>query len=703
MDKKPTQTEDDLRQRAQRLLDDSPDGYLVKNSPSEIKQLLHELLVNQVELETQNEGLRSAAHRLDALQSRYFDHYDLAPMGYLTFDDQRLIMGSNLFAARMFGMSRNTLIDAPISQLLLKEDQVIFYENLKICIELDIPQHFEMRLIRTDGVAFWGLLQLIAMPDGEYWLTVTDIDRNKQVKAELRESDNKFRSVFEQAAMGVARVSLDGAWLEVNKKLCAIVGYSQQQLLTKSIQDLTHPEDLEIDQAALSQLINNEIRTYTKEKRYYNFGGVIVWVKLTMSLVRDINNEPDYFISIIEDITSQINKEAKQRTLTAQLQQAKKMEAVGHLAGGIAHDFNNMLGVILGQAELVIKKLGPNNSLVSHLEGILNAANHSANLTRQLLTFARKQTIEPKVLDLNGSVSAMIDMLKRLIGESIVLSWEPAENIWPVKVDPTQIDQVLVNLCINSRDAISGSGKISISASNCTLDKNYTAAQIYKIEPGDYVKLSVSDDGCGMDEATLMHIFEPFYTTKAMGSGTGLGLSSTFGAIKMNAGFVNVFSQPGQGTTFNIYFQRVKALEDTKQKIIKEQASQSTGTILLVEDEEMLLEIETSMLENSGYTVLAVPSGELAEAMLRKHLSEIDLLVTDVIMPEINGMELAVKLQAICPKLKVLFMSGYPADVLDRQANIKEGAHFLQKPFSMQALTSKVREVFNANLDNQLL
>jgi two-component system cell cycle sensor histidine kinase/response regulator CckA len=703
MDKKPTQTEHDPRQRAQRLLDDSPDGYIAKSSPSEIKQLLHELLVHQVELETQNEGLRSAANRLDALQSRYFDHYDLAPMGYLTFDDRRLIMESNLFAARMFGMSRNTLIDAPVGQLLLKEDQVIFYENLKTCIELDIPQHFEMRLIRTDGVAFWGLLQLIAMPGGEYWLTVTDIDRNKQVKAELRESDNKFRSVFEQAAMGVARVSLDGAWLEVNKKLCAIVGYSQQALLTKSIQDLTHPEDLEIDQAAVSQLINYEIRTYTKEKRYYNFGGVIVWVKLTMSLVRNINNEPDYFIAIIEDITSQIDKAAKQRALTAQLQQAKKIEAVGHLAGGIAHDFNNMLGVILGQAELVIKKLGPNNSLISHLEGILNAANHSANLTRQLLTFARKQTIEPKVLDLNRSVSAMIDMLKRLIGESIVLSWEPVENIWPVKVDPTQIDQVLVNLCINSRDAISGSGKIYISASNCTLDKNYTAAQIYKIEPGDYVKLSVSDDGCGMDEATLMHIFEPFYTTKAMGSGTGLGLSSTFGAIKMNAGFVDVFSQPGQGTTFNIYFQRVKALKNIKQKIIKEQASQPTETILLVEDEEMLLEIETSMLENSGYTVLAVPSGKLAEAMLRKHLSEIDLLVTDVIMPEINGMQLAVKLQAICPKLKVLFMSGYPADVIDKQANIKEGAHFLQKPFSMQALASKVREVLNANLDNQLL
>ena len=647
----------------------------------------------------QNEELRSAQQQLDVSQARYFDLYDLAPIGYLTIDSRRLIKESNLFAARMFGISQNILINAPISQILLKEDQIVFYGNLKACLESDAPQHFEMRLIRDDGTEFWGLLQVIAMKYGEYWLTVTDISNNKEKESELRESHNKFKSFFEQAAVGVARVGLDGSWLEVNKKLCAIVGYSQQELLTKSFQDLTHPDDLQMDEVAVSQLISNEIRTYSREKRYYNGEGNIVWINLTMSLTRDINNEPDYFISIIEDITSQINKETKQQILTAQLQQAKKMEAVGHLAGGIAHDFNNMLGVILGQAELVINKLGPENSLTNNLEGILNAANHSANLTRQLLTFARKQTIEPKVISLNESVSAMMDMLKRLIGESIALSWEPDGELWPIKVDRTQIDQVLVNLCINARDAISGGGKISINASNCYLDKNYTADQIYKIESGDYVKLCVSDDGCGMDEETLTHIFEPFYKTKVDGLGTGLGLSSTLGAIKMNAGFINVFSQLGQGTSFEIYFKRVQPLEENKQKITEEPCSQATETILLVEDEDMLLEIETAMLENSGYSVLAAQGGELAEALLRKHLSEIDLLVTDVIMPEINGMQLAVKLQAICPNLKVLFMSGYPADALDKQINLEKNAHFLQKPFSMQALTEKVREVLNTNID----
>lgn len=699
MPKKSTQTEYELRQRAERLLDDSPDGYLVKSSPSEIKQLLHELLVHQVELEMQNEELRSAQQQLDVSQARYFDLYDLAPMGYLTIDSRRLIKESNLFAARMFGVNRDVLINAPISQILLKEDQIVFYENLKTCLEADAPQHFEMRLIRDDGTEFWGLLQMMAMKCGEYWLTVTDISSNKEKESELRESHNKFKSFFEQAAVGVARLGLDGSWLEVNKKLCAIVGYSQQELLTKSFQDLSHPDDLKTDKIALSQLINNEIRTYSIEKRYYNGEGNIVWVNLTLSLTRDINNEPDYFISIIEDITSQVNKEAKQKILTAQLQQAKKMEAVGHLAGGIAHDFNNMLGVILGQAELVINKLGPKNPLADNVEGILNAANHSANLTRQLLTFARKQTIEPKVLSLNESVSAMVGMLKRLIGVRISLSWKPDEDLWPIKVDHTQIDQVLVNLCINARDAISGSGKILINANNCYLDEDYTAEQIDKIESGNYVKLTVSDDGCGMDEETLNHIFEPFYTTKADGLGTGLGLSSTLGAVKMNGGFMNVFSQLGQGTTFEIYFKRVQPLEDSKQRFIEEPRKQVTETILLVEDEDMLLEIETAMLENSGYSVLAAQEGALAETLLREHLSEIDLLVTDVIMPEINGMQLAEKLQVICPNLKVLFMSGYPADALDKQTTLGKSAHFLQKPFSMQTLKEKVREVLDTNID----
>ncbi|MFT7412307.1 MAG: PAS domain S-box-containing protein [Paraglaciecola sp.] len=318
MDKLPTQPEQALRQRAERLLDANYEKEFVSSSCLEAKQLLHELLVHQVELEMQNEELRSAHEQLDVSQARYFDLYDLAPIGYVTLDDRRLIQECNLFAAKMMGVDRNILLKAPISQILLDEDQNIFYENLKKSVELAVPLHFEMRLMRANGDVFWGLLQVIAMKANEYWITVTDVSQNKQVKAELQESHNKFRSVFEQAAVGVARLALDGSWLEVNIKLCAIVGYSQQVLLGKGFQNVIHPEDLQMVQAAINQLLNNEIRTYSRKKRYYNQEGNIVWVNLTMNLVRDIHNEPDYFISIMEDITSQKNEAAKQLSLTEQ-------------------------------------------------------------------------------------------------------------------------------------------------------------------------------------------------------------------------------------------------------------------------------------------------------------------------------------------------------------------------------------------------
>jgi PAS domain S-box-containing protein len=694
-----TQADKELRERAESLLVTSSELERVTSSSLEVKRLMHEVLVHQIQLEMQNEELRSAQQQLDVSQARYFDLYDLAPVGYLTLNDQRLIKECNLFAASMLGTHRNKLIKAPISTILLKEDQIVFYKNLKACLELDAPQNFEMRLLGADGSIFWGLLQVAVMKVNEYWITITDISNNKKVEEELLKSENKFRSIFEQAAMGVACLGLDGAWLQVNQKLCIILGCPQRLLLSKRCQDLTHPEDLPLFQAAVDQMMNNEINSYTSKKRYHKGSGDIVWVKVTISLVRDINNDPDYFISITEDITSQKTEEAKQLSLTEQLHQSQKIEAIGNLAGGISHDFNNMLGVILGQAELVTNKLESDNPLIKNIEAITKAAEHSAKLTRQLLTFARKQTIEPKVLNLNRSVSAMMDILKRLIGASIKVSWKPAVDLWPVKVDSTQIDQVLVNLCINARDAITGSGHISISVKNCSLNNKYSSTEAYEIPSGDYVMLSVSDDGCGMNDATKTHIFEPFYTTKAPGSGTGLGLSFTLGAVKMNAGFINVFSKPKQGTTFNIYFNRVKAAEDIKQETIETRRFQATEKILLVEDEQMLLEIETAMLEDSGYTVLAATSGKIAEQLFHEYSSEIDLLMTDVIMPENNGMDLAVKLQSFCPQLKVLFMSGYPKDVLGEEANIDGNANFLQKPFSMQALKNKVREVLEVSVN----
>jgi two-component system cell cycle sensor histidine kinase/response regulator CckA len=558
MNKATTQKNQDLHRRAEQLLDTNKNNGLLPDTPAETKQLLHELLVHQAELEMQNQELLSAQQHLVVSQARYFELYDLAPIGYLTFNKQRVIQECNLSAAAMIGVSRHVLIKAPVSNILLKNDQNIFYEKLEACIEKNFQQHFEIRLIQNNGAVFWALLQIIAMEAGEYRLTMTDISNNKRIEAELQESENKFRSIFEQAALGVARVSLDGTWLEVNNKLCFIVGYSQQELLSKTSQNLTHLEDLTMEKFAIRRLINDVIKNYTTEKRYYNRSGNIVWVNLTMSLVRDINNQPDYFIYIIEDISRQKNDEALQLSLTEQLHQAQKVGAIGNLAGEISHDFNNMLAIIQGQAEMAMSELEPNDAVVENLKAILKAANHSATLAHQLLIFAQKQTIERKVLNLNESVSAMVTMLERLISKRISLSWNKAENLWSVKVNPSQIEQILVNLYINAKDAIANVGFIKIKTVNYTVEKKTH----YHLEPksslslqaGNYVQISVRDNGSGMTNAVLERAFEPFFTTKKLGKGTGLGLSTVFGAVKHNGGFIEILSKPNVGTRVNVYF-----------------------------------------------------------------------------------------------------------------------------------------------------
>ncbi|MFT5995898.1 MAG: two-component system cell cycle sensor histidine kinase/response regulator CckA [Glaciecola sp.] len=558
MNKATTQKNQDLHRRAEQLLDTNKNNGLLPDTPAETKQLLHELLVHQAELEMQNQELLSAQQHLVVSQARYFELYDLAPIGYLTFNKQRVIQECNLSAAAMIGVSRHVLIKAPVSNILLKNDQNIFYEKLEACIEKNFQQHFEIRLIQNNGAVFWALLQIIAMEAGEYRLTMTDISNNKRIEAELQESENKFRSIFEQAALGVARVSLDGTWLEVNNKLCFIVGYSQQELLSKTSQNLTHLEDLTMEKFAIRRLINDVIKNYTTEKRYYNRSGNIVWVNLTMSLVRDINNQPDYFIYIIEDISRQKNDEALQLSLTEQLHQAQKVAAIGNLAGEISHDFNNMLAIIQGQAEMAMSELEPNDAVIENLKAILKAANHSATLAHQLLIFAQKQTIERKVLNLNESVSAMVTMLERLISKRISLSWNKAENLWSVKVNPSQIEQILVNLYINAKDAIANVGFIKIKTVNYTVEKkthhHLEPKSSLSLQAGNYVQISVRDNGSGMTNAVLERAFEPFFTTKKLGKGTGLGLSTVFGAVKHNGGFIEILSKPNVGTRVNVYF-----------------------------------------------------------------------------------------------------------------------------------------------------
>jgi CheY-like chemotaxis protein len=368
------------------------------------------------------------------------------------------------------------------------------------------------------------------------------------------------------------------------------------------------------------------------------------------------------------------------------------MESVGRLAGGVAHDFNNMLSIIVGYSDLALKHIQPSDKIYNDLLEIKNAGQRSADLTRQLLAFARKQTIAPRVLDLNDTIAGMLKMLGRLIGEDIILNWKPADNLWPVRLDPSQIDQVLANLAINARDAISSVGNLTIQTGNVQLSEAYCRTH-GGVAPGHYVMLAVSDDGCGMDKETLEHLFEPFFTTKEIGKGTGLGLATVYGIVKQNGGFINVYSEPRHGTTFKIHLPRHEA-QGAAAREMPESAEmlKGTETILLVEDEGALLELSKKMLEQLGYTVLAADSPARAIPMAEEHAGTIHLLITDVIMPEMNGRDLRHRLGLMRPGLKCLFISGYTADVISNRNILDEGAHFLQKPFSIEALAEKLRE-----------
>jgi signal transduction histidine kinase/ActR/RegA family two-component response regulator len=398
---------------------------------------------------------------------------------------------------------------------------------------------------------------------------------------------------------------------------------------------------------------------------------------------------------LLHEIAERRRAEEEQARLGAQLQQAQKMESVGRLAGGVAHDFNNMLGVILGHAELALGQLSPDEPLHADLQEIRKAAIRSADLTRQLLAFARKQTVAPRVLDLNETVSGMLSMLHRLIGEDLDLQWQPKAGLWPIKMDPSQIDQILANLCVNSRDAIVGVGRIAIETGHATFTEDACASQA-DVVPGDYVLLAVSDNGRGIDKDTLSHLFEPFFTTKAIGKGTGLGLATVYGIVKQNNGFVNVHSEPDQGTTFRIYLPRHAGRDgEGRTEGAGAPAPRGQETILLVEDEPGVLTLTTTMLRRQGYAVIPAATPGEAIGLAKAHIGRIHLLVTDVVMPEMNGRDLAGNLRSIYPTLRRLFMSGYTADVIAHHGVLDAGVHFIQKPFSIERLAAKVREALD--------
>jgi two-component system cell cycle sensor histidine kinase/response regulator CckA len=518
-----------------------------------------------------------------------------------------------------------------------------------------------------------------------------DIQERRRMAAEknLKESEEKYRLLITNAGEAIFIVQ-DEVVKFPNPKALEMIGYSVEELAKIPFVDLIHPGDKDTIFERYLRLPEGERHPKSYPFRIIDKSGKEMWVQLTTAPI--IWEKKPGILCFLGDIT-------EEKKLEAQFIQAQKMEAVGRLAGGVAHDFNNMLTAIIGHTELTLMNVAASDPLCDHLREIDKAARRSADLIRQLLAFARKQTIAPKVLNLNNAVSSMLNIMRRLIGEDIELVWRPGTELWAVKVDTSQIDQVLANLCVNARDAIAGVGKIIVETKNIAVDEAYCASHA-GFFPGEYAMLAVSDDGCGMDEETQAHLFEPFFTTKDMGKGTGLGLATVHGIVKQNDGFINVYSEPGQGTTFKIYFPRHNAELAVSLKESEAEISPGKGeTVLIVEDEKAILDLGKRFLEDSGYTVLTARTPREAIRLVEEHIGDIHLLLTDVVMPEMNGQELAEQLVSINPNLECLFMSGYTANVIAHRGILEEGVHFIHKPFSMKDLIGKVRKVLDRKSD----
>ncbi len=452
---------------------------------------------------------------------------------------------------------------------------------------------------------------------------------------------------------------------------------------------LVHPEDRKLIEKTLEDSLLGEMAPYT-EYRFVMPDGRNKYIGTQGKFIRDEEGRPMFMIGYIQDVTERQEAKEERKKLEEQLLQAQRLESVGRLAGGVAHDFNNMLMVILGHVEMALEQIDPAEALHADLKQIHQAARRSADLTRQLLAFARKQTVAPKVLDLNDTVSGMLKMLRRLIGEDVDLAWMPGANLWPVNIDPSQIDQILANLCVNSRDALVDVGKVTIETGNAVFDKAY-CSQHADFIPGEYVCLTVSDDGSGMEKETIEKIFEPFFTTKEQGKGTGLGLAVIYGIVKQNSGLINVYSEPGKGTAVRIYLPRFKGETLGGRETEADEVVRGNGeTVLLVEDEPSILKMGKQMLERLGYRVLAAGTPGEALRLVGEYGAKIDLLMTDVVMPEMNGRDMVEQATAIRPELKCLFMSGYTADAIARHGILDAGVEFIQKPFALKDLAVKI-------------
>jgi PAS domain S-box-containing protein len=610
--------------------------------------------------------------------------------GIALLDDKGVHIYANSAFAKMFGFAGPERIVGQPWRIVHAFQEISKWETqIRSALAASGKWSCQLHLRRPDGTQVFAEVNITLMPDGSVLYACRDLSQREEAERARAQAEAKYRTLVEQvnAITYIAEIGINGQWSYVSPQVESILGYTPEEWLAiaHTWAELIHPDDLATVKAAEEASAKGE--PFQAEYRVRRKDGREVWVNDTGVVVQGNNSHP-VMEGIIVDIT-------ERKVLETQLQQSRKMEAVGRLAGGIAHDFNNLLTIITGYTDLALSRPTVPLDLRNDIERIESASGRAAALVRQLLAFSRKQVLQPKTLDLNAIVVNIEKLLRRLIGDHIEMITSVQDDIGKVKADPAQIEQVIMNLVVNARDALPIGGRILLETSNVELDSNYVLDHI-SAKPGRYVMLAVSDTGVGMDAGTVAHIFEPFYTTKESGRGTGLGLSTVYGIVKQSGGYIWVYSEPGKGSTFKVYLPRVDELverQEPKQVPLSEQ--RGSEAILLVEDEEAVRDLVRTILGSHGYEVIVARDPEHAQTIAKQFPGEIHLLLTDVVMPGLSGRELAERIMVTRPGIRVLYMSGYTENVVTSGGMLEQGLAFLQKPFSPAVLVQRIREVLS--------
>jgi two-component system cell cycle sensor histidine kinase/response regulator CckA len=628
---------------------------------------------------------------LREFEDKYQTLVEQSLQGLAVMQDGGFVFCNNKFA-EITGYSLEELLSISPDQMtamIHPDDRDFIKDRYHARIEgRPAPSRYEYRGIKKDGTEIWLEIFSTAITyKGRPAIQAAfmDITDHKRALEDLQKALKWQEAIFEGSRDAVMISNRDSKFIAANERACQLTGYSKEELLNMGAWDLNKDTDPALLDSLRERIFAGEdilgdTKIYTKDGRE---------IDVEFGHRRVIISGEFYIHSIVRDITNQ-------KRLEAQFQQAQKMEAIGILAGGVAHDFNNLLNVINGYSELLLEDLAADSPMRKDLEEVRKAGQKAASLTSQLLAFSRKQVLQPQIMNLNETVAEMSAMLKRLIGEDIELAATTHPNLDLINADPGQIQQIIMNLAVNARDAMPQGGKLTIEISNAEFDEDYVRGHP-QVKAGSYVMLAISDNGAGMDPVTQAHIFEPFFTTKGRGKGTGLGLSTVYGIVKQSNGFIWVYSETGRGTTFKIYFPRAEQKTTPAAAESKpEHGSRGSETVLVAEDEEAVRALACRILRGGGYEVLEAADGIEAVRISEEHSGEIKLVLTDVIMPGMGGKDLIARLRTARPNIKALYVSGYTDNSIVHHGMLESGVAFLQKPFTSDRLARKIREVLDS-------